>query len=294
MPHIKPLLRESGKRLFNRFLHQLPVLSRRKLLFLRSHGRLPNLRNPSTFSEKVTWRLLYDHNPDLTWTCDKILMKERVRDIDPTVTPVDTIWSGTDIAELSRIDLPRRWVLKPNHLSGDVYLGEGKPDIEDITRKTSHWLSTQDRYDHLGEWAYQFARPLYLVEPWIGGDSLTDVPNDYKVFVFHGQPKMIQVHAGRGLDHRQYHLSPEWSPIDVRTSISSNEAPERPVHLDEILRQATSIGRIFDFMRVDFYSVGDRVYFGETTPYPAGGRRKFYPEEFDRILGSYWDLDIER
>ncbi|PKI90850.1 hypothetical protein CW368_09305 [Actinomycetales bacterium SN12] len=294
MTQIKPLLRESGKRLFSGLLEQLPLTSRRKLLFLRSHGKLPNLKNPSTFSEKVTWRLLYDHNPELKWTCDKLLMKDKVRELDATVTPVDTVWSGTAISQLSSIALPHRWVLKPNHLSGDVYLGEGTPDLEDVAEKTSHWLHMQDRYQQLGEWAYQFARPLYLIEPWIGGNSLTEVPKDYKVFVFHGEPKMIQIHSGRGIDHRQYHVSPEWSPLDVKTSISSEDIPERPVNLDEILRQARSIGGAFDFMRVDFYSVGDTVYFGETTPYPAGGRRRFHPEEFDRVLGSYWNLDFER
>ena len=44
------------------------------------------------------------------------------------------------------------------------------------------------------------------------------------------------------------------------------------------------------FVRVDFYSVNGKSVFGEMTFYPGDARNKFYPEEFNEILGNYFEL----
>lgn len=44
----------------------------------------------------------------------------------------------------------------------------------------------------------------------------------------------------------------------------------------------------WDFMRVDFYSVADEVWFGEFSPYPGGGMMRFKPSSFDDVIGSWW------
>ena len=45
------------------------------------------------------------------------------------------------------------------------------------------------------------------------------------------------------------------------------------------------------FIRVDFYEVNGKVYFGELTFYPASGFAKFEPEEWDEKLGSLIDIN---
>jgi len=146
------------------------------------------------------------------------------------------------------------------------------------------------RLEVLGEWPYKYARPMFVLEPWIGGRTPDDVPNDYKFFVFDGHPQLIQVHTGRGSRHRQYHYLPDWTPVAVRTSLSGDASLPRPPHLQEMLRQASIIGAPFDFMRVDLYDVEEFVYFGETTPFPASGMRRFDPRSFEMELGSHWTL----
>ena len=57
-----------------------------------------------------------------------------------------------------------------------------------------------------------------------------------------------------------------------------------------MLEAASSVGREYDFIRVDLYDVEGHIYFGEITPYPAGGVVPFSDREFDLWLGSQWTL----
>jgi hypothetical protein len=275
---------------FDSVLARLPLTTRRRILFYRAHGKFPRLKDPKSFSEKITWRILNDHSERLKWTCDKMEMKRQVVRLDPNILPVPTIWNGTDLQEALSLDFPSRWVLKPNHSSGLFHIGEGQPTLGELLEVTRGWLEVESRFSDYGEWAYQFAQPSFVLEPWIGGATNNDVPADYKIFVFHGVPELVQVHVGRGDAHSQYHYYPDWTPAPVTTSISGVHDLPVPATLPEMLRQASIIAEEFDFMRIDFYDVDGRVYFGETTPYPASGRRKFTPSAFDDELGSHWKL----
>ena len=51
---------------------------------------------------------------------------------------------------------------------------------------------------------------------------------------------------------------------------------------------AESLAEGFEFIRVDLYNVGGKIYFGELTPYPAGVALRFLPESEDIGLGQKW------
>jgi hypothetical protein len=55
-----------------------------------------------------------------------------------------------------------------------------------------------------------------------------------------------------------------------------------------MLRYAEILGGGLEFVRVDLYDTPDRVYFGEITTTPVGGRLPFDSLEFDRYLGDLW------
>lgn len=44
------------------------------------------------------------------------------------------------------------------------------------------------------------------------------------------------------------------------------------------------------FVRVDFYDVNNKIYFGEITFYPASGLGKFTDEKWDLKLGNWLKL----
>jgi hypothetical protein len=198
-----------------------------------------------------------------------------------------TLWSGTDVRELAGLDLPKRWVLKPNHRSATVHLGEGDPDVDALLALTEGWL-TSFQAEGLGEWAYGRARPLLLVEEWIGEGA--DPPADYKFFVFRGRPALVQVDTSRFAGHRRRLYWPDWTPVDVALRWPLGPQVERPERLAEMVRAAAVLGEPFDFMRIDLYDDGREVWFGETTPYPSGGLSRFEPSWLDEALGSLWTL----
>jgi hypothetical protein len=57
-----------------------------------------------------------------------------------------------------------------------------------------------------------------------------------------------------------------------------------------MLAIAAELGAEFDFIRVDLYDVPGKVFFGEVTPYPGGGLKRFVPASFDTELGACWQL----
>ena len=53
-----------------------------------------------------------------------------------------------------------------------------------------------------------------------------------------------------------------------------------------MLEFARNLAKNTIFIRVDFYSIGDKIYFGELTYHPGCGMIDFHPDEYDRILGD--------
>ena len=58
-------------------------------------------------------------------------------------------------------------------------------------------------------------------------------------------------------------------------------------------RLAERLAEGFGFLRIDLYSVGGHIYFGEFTVYPGGIGLSFKPRELDLALGGKWDQSAE-
>lgn len=269
-------------------LKTLPIRLRRRLMYLRSHRRLPRVREPQSFTEKLNRRILWDHSERLAWTCDKLAMKSEVQRLAPGIRVPRTIWYGADVRELSSDDgVGECLVLKPNHRSGLVRFVETGEDVQQLHRETHTWL--EERQDAaLGEWAYSQARPLLLAEERLGGRE--SVPVDYKFFVFSGHVAVVQVDTDRFGKHGRRFYTPDWEPLEVRNVYPLGEPVVKPANLAEMLQCASRIGSVFDFMRVDLYDVDGEVYFGEVSPYPGGALERFTPRSFDVALGREWSL----
>jgi hypothetical protein len=230
--------------------------------------------------------MLEDRSDQMAWTCDKLKMKEYAADNTRSARVPDTYWSGVDIRELANVELPPNWVLKPNHRSQSVFLGQGRPDVDELSKRTRGWLRMYERA-HLGEWAYRRARRCFIAEERLGRQ---DVINDYKFYVFGGVPRLIHVDTDRFTLHKRRFYTPDWQPLEHRNVYPVAPIESAPKNLDRMLDAAADLGRPFDFIRVDLYDVEGEVYFGELTPYPGGGMEPFTPESVDRALGEYWTL----
>ena len=122
-------------------LNRLSPRLHRRVRYLLIHGRPLRLRRPRAFTEKVNWRCLHDRREVLVATCDKLAMKQWAAERGgPDLRIPRTLWSGTDLGELADVDLPDRWVLKPNHRSGLVLFGAGPADVPALRAATRGWL----------------------------------------------------------------------------------------------------------------------------------------------------------
>lgn len=68
---------------------------------------------------------------------------------------------------------------------------------------------------------------------------------------------------------------------------------EMPKKLGLMIELAEKLASQLLFLRVDFYEVNGKVYFGELTFYPASGMGRFVPESWDIELGKWLKLPIE-
>jgi len=269
-------------------LPRVPAKQRRRWLYVTRQRRWPSFRRPSTFTEKVNWRILNDRRELLSWTCDKFQMKEHATQSGaPLVVPA-SLWSGRDVRELAHVQLPDRWVLKPSHRSGLVYFGDKGTDLEALAAATSTWCDAHEG-EFLAEWAYLRAEPKLFVEEFVG--AVDSAPPDYKFFVFGGEPRLIQVDLDRFGGHRRSFFTPEWKLVHVALNKrpSAGDLPA-PAVLPQMLEAARILGRDFDFIRIDLYLDGDDVVFGEYTPYPGSGLTRWDPRQFDTDLGALWRI----
>jgi hypothetical protein len=269
----------------------IPVPLMRHALYLMMVGDRGHFRAPTTFNEKVNWRMLNDRRGRIVKACDKMWMKEMARAAcpGPELRIPATYWSGTDLRDAPDLgDLPP-WVLKPNHGSGHVLFGPGpNADAADLRGRVSSWL--WETPAEMGEWGYGMARPQLLIEERIPAAD-DRPPVDYKFFVFEGQVRMIQVNRDRfGSDPTVTFLDADGRRLPVRWTKQRGADEKRPPELDKMSDVAATLGAGWDFVRVDLYAVDGEVWFGEYTPYPGAGLYRFEPQTFDRELGEYWRL----
>ncbi|MCA1606053.1 MAG: hypothetical protein LC775_11425, partial [Acidobacteria bacterium] len=177
---------------------------------------------------------------------------------------------------------------KPNHRSHEIHFGCRRPtSMEALRAITLGWMN-DFQGEILGEWAYSQARRAFLAEEWIADGNAA--PTDYKLFVFDGAVQLVEVTSGRFSNTRCRLYGPDWTPLETIYGPPLAEIQKPPAGLDIMLSAARDIGTGFDFIRVDFYETNRGVYFGETTPYPAGGLTPFAPTGLDHELGSWWQL----
>lgn len=60
----------------------------------------------------------------------------------------------------------------------------------------------------------------------------------------------------------------------------------RPSTFEIMKRSAALLSAGFPFLRVDFYEVNGKMYFGELTFFPASGFGVFEPNEWNEVIGE--------
>jgi hypothetical protein len=275
------------KRVWAVFRDTLPARAHVVIDQFRIHGRLPNLKHPTTFSEKIAYRMLYDRDPRIPPLVDKIAAKEQMAARFGQDFIIPTLAAFSTEAEVDFAALSYPCVIKPTHASGfNLFLDERPADDRRVRRKLGRLL----RYRHersAEEWAYSRVPPRLLVEPFIEGGE--DGLVDYKLHTFAGRVFSVQVDVARYTNHRRCFFDPAWNlmPFELLYPRADYEIPP-PSTLQEMIRYAEQIGEGFSYVRVDLYEIAGKAKFGEATFYPGAGLEVFKPREFDALFGEQW------
>ncbi len=264
-----------------------------KQRFKNSFGRELDLENPQTFNEKINWLKLNDRGPLHTKCADKFSVREYIAGKIGTEYLIPLLFHTENPKELIAENLPEiPFIIKTNHDSGGIFIVHDKTNLNyKKAQLTLKGLLNKNYYQESKEWHYKNIKPCILVEKLLL-DEKGKIPFDYKLHCFNGSVRMIQVDMGRDTeDHFRNWYNPKWQrePYSKGTSNliehSDIEVP-KPSTLKEMLRLSEILSEPFDYVRVDWYDVGSKLYFGELTFYPAGGTTPFNPEKWDYILGE--------
>jgi hypothetical protein len=258
-------------------------------VYQRFHGRLPNLLNPGTFTEK---QLLFKffapiplHSPS-----DKLgsraYLPEKLKD---SVHTPDLIWSSNGAAAPHNTQIPAgRYWFKSNHSSGRN-IPVNYP-LDDATRNNlntsaANWMTgVHDR--HRALWWYEtFDRQVYLEED-ISSDGFS--ANDWKFFVCNGRVALYQYDQDRFGSHGQTLYTRDGNYIAEELYYAGSRITPPPPQLKHMVNIAEAIGASFDFIRVDLFLHQNRVYLGEIGLVPNGCSISIRSPIIDHNLGELW------
>jgi hypothetical protein len=271
----------------------LPDRAAVELFYLRAFKKLPDLKNPKTFNEKIAWRKLYQRNPLFPVFADKIAVKAEVAELVGKQHLIETLWVGRTPDEIPYDALEPPYVIKVSHSSGGNIFIRTKSDIQKEETSESVYKQLKYRYAHrFREWGYLDIPPQVMVERMIEMPQ-GDVPEDYKFFVYHGRVHFIQVDYDRFKGHKRNIYDRDWNLLPVKSLFpQATESTAKPSSLGKMTEIAEKIGSQFDFVRVDLYSTPQGILFGETTFYPGAGIEGFAPHDWDYAFGEPWKLDV--
>ena len=262
-----------------------------------NHDRELALECPQTYTEKLQWLKLYDHRPEYTTMVDKYAVKQYVAEKIGAeyVIPLLGVWDRVEDIDFDA--LPDRFVLKTTHDSGGILVCKDKRklDIPAVRKKLKPFLN-RNYYARNREWPYKNVPHRVIAEAYME-DTSTGELRDYKFFTFGGEPKVLYIAQGRGrgeptvadffdmdFNHLPFTIDHDMAPVP----------PEKPRCLEEMKRLAAILSQGTPQLRVDFYEVDGKVYFGEMTFFHCSGMEAFHPAEWDRKFGDWVELPEKR
>ena len=298
LTRIKKIKRLLGKNTIALFYRSLGFLSDKafiKLIYRLRMGKKLNLENPQTFTEKLQWLKLYDHNPQYCQMANKLQMRDFVKSKIGEGYTVKVLGIYDSWAQIDFAKLPKAFVLKTTHDSGSYVICKDKDSlsvkqIKEAKKKINRSLR-RNYYKTTREWQYKNIKPQIIVEEFLddGQNNLTD----YKFFCFNGKCEFLYIMEEASSAPTQVILDANFNRLPFRMDDEPSETmPQKPACLEEMLSYAQKLSQGIPFLRVDMYLVNDKIYIGELTFYHYGGYIPFSPPEWDLKLGKKLDLGL--
>ena len=246
-----------------------------------------------TIQYKINYLSIHESPDYKSKIADKIGVRtyaQKVLGKDISV-PILKIYNNTK--EINFDELPNQFVLKCNHGAGMNVIVNDKSKLNKKAAlgQLNIWHNINFGLRE-GEFQYINVDRKIFAETF-----LKDNIEDYKIYCFHGEPKLIRVQkrAGPGKGKINNYYTIDWNLTDFETGKEKffrdpNTHFEKPINLNLMIEYAKKLSAEFVFVRVDFYEFNDTVYLGEMTFTPFNCQNTHKDFEQSKYLGSFIDV----
>lgn len=281
------------------FIKKMPWAYQDRIYYFHKFRKLPNIRQPKVFNEKVLYRkFVHGDHQCYSRLSDKYEVREYIAAAIGDEYLIPLLHETSDPNTLLTLASWNNTVIKPNHGSNMVEILLQEPDSlkkQQIIQSCHEWLKT-DFSGEAREIHYRYIKPRILVEQYIG-DGKT-APIDYKFHMFNKRDgnfeyvlQVIYNRSNPALSMNFYvnNLKDAYHKIrdtglDITPQLKS---------LDHALELSKKLAADFDYVRVDWYVQEDeeRIYFGELTFTPGAGLVTGLDRGLNQMMGDMWIQD---
>ena len=225
---------------------------------------------------------------------DKIEAKKYVARIigKEYIIPTLGVWDRYEDIDFRK--LPNQFVLKCSHDSGGLVICRDKAKFDSNAAKRIINKSLKHNFFWYGrEWPYKNVKPRILAEKYMEDESTSEL-KDYKFFCFNGVVKALFIASDRFVPNEEtkfdfFDANFKHLPF-TNGHPNANIVPKRPESFIEMKKLAEQLSQKIPHLRVDFYEVNGKIYFGELTFSHWSGLVPFNPEMWDNKFGSWIKL----
>lgn len=246
---------------------------------------------PVGFNDHIIHRLLYDRDPRLKIVCDKLAVRDMIRERLGASYLIPLLGAWNDASDIDWRSLPDRFVLKPTHSSGPIAMVRGSSELAPakLGELAQEWLR-HDYFDNSLEWGYRDLPRRLMAEALLHGPD-GQAPVEAHVLTFGGQVALIRILTGTKSTPTRRN---DWfDRKGARLDNFSGEVEQSGIivsqrDIEAIVAASERAAAGFDHIRVDLYLTDAGVRVGELTPYHGAGLTVWRSAEHDEILGAAW------
>lgn len=270
-----------------------------KRRYKKRFGFYPNLKCPTRLTEKMQVLKLHDHRDIYTLYADKYRVRNYIADNFGEEYLIPLLFHTDTIDDINPQNLPNEpFVLKANTGCGTYQIIHDKSCINwpMLLAWCKLWVKN-NHYYYCQEWQYKNIKPCYIVEKLLKTKAGLP-PNDYKLFYIAGELKFVHVSVNSDINSKyKIEYDPDWRPLPFswerkRTTGVFERGAEipRPASFDKMKEIGSAIAKTMPQVRVDFYDIDGKLYFGEITMCHGSGINVFIPDKYDVYFGNMLEL----
>ena len=263
--------------------------------YKRVMGRELNWANPRNLIEKIYW-LIFNTDTTLWSICaDKYRVRDFVKErgCGEMLNKLYGYWERVE--DIDYDNLPNSFVLKTTNSSGQIIVVKDKSNLDVVktNKKLNRWMnfvygltSAQLHYMHI--------KPAIIAEELLENKiEPSKMLVDYKIWCFNGVPESILVVFDReGENYKLSVFDLEWNNISekalrVDSPHYSGINVLKPASFEKMMDAAKKLSKGFPEVRVDFYDIAGKPFFGELTFSTGYG---YFTDDYYDYLGDKVDI----